>query len=135
MKKITSLILGMLVCGSTTLALEWSTCVEYITRDDPAAKWLLQDDGQGVYIKLWQSTVSKPTKADLEAIEATAIAWKREKTNTTDAEYQAWTKRERALCRLFVKEINKLRAHAGLSQYKEAQVKAALKAEMDQMKQ
>lgn len=51
--------------------------------------------------------------------------------NTVEAEYANWTKRERALCRLFVKEINKLRVKTGDVPYTVEQVKAALKAEME----
>jgi hypothetical protein len=48
-----------------------------------------------------------------------------------EADYDNWTKREKALCRLFVKEINKLRVKNGDAPYTVAQVKAALKAEME----
>lgn len=46
------------------------------------------------------------------------------------ADYDTWLPREKVLCKLFVKEINKLRSNAGLPTYSKAQVKAALKNEV-----
>ena len=128
MKKLIPIIL--LATASIASALEWQTCLEYVTRDAPNSSWTLKGQDDLVWIDKWQSTVAKPTQAELEAIEATAIAWKADKTKTADADFTAWTEREKALCKLFVAEINKLRALHGLPAYTEAQVKAALKAEM-----
>jgi len=53
------------------------------------------------------------------------------KAKSEAADYDKWREQEKALARLFVKEINKLRALHGLPPYTAAQVKAALKAEMN----
>jgi hypothetical protein len=123
----------LIIVTHSAYALEWNTCIKYITRNDPNASWTLRAvDPQGtvIVIENWKSTVAQPTKADLEAVEATAIAWLSDKSKTDDANFEAWTAREKALCKLFVKEINKLRALHSLPAYTVEQVKAALKAEM-----
>lgn len=131
MKKITY-IFAILTITISAYALEWNTAIQYLTRNDASAKWTLQDDGNSVYIRAWQSTVAQPSKAELEAVEATAIAWKKDKDDTDDADFDVnWTRRERAMMRLMVKEINILRQAAGLQPRTAAQVKAALKAEME----
>jgi len=78
----------------------------------------------------WPEGVAIPSEQDLPTVEA-ARAVIADKRKTDDADFEAWSKRERALARLFVKEINKLRAEHGLPAYTAAQVKAALKAELD----
>ena len=128
MKKI--LIVLVALYASVACALEWNTCCAYITRDDANAKWLLQDDGQGVYIREWSSTVAKPTEAELQAVEADAIDWMLNKTKDTEANYDEWDAKMKALIKLMVIEINKLRVKNGDAPYTKEQIKAALKAEM-----
>lgn len=122
------LLIGSVISGN---ALEWHKCLQYkFQTADPKTSWTIQDDGHGVYIKKWNLPDTQPTKEELESIEAQAIAWYSDRDNTNEADYDNWTKREKALCRLFVKEINKLRIKNGDPAYTVAQIKAALKAEM-----
>ena len=55
---------------------------------------LLQDDGQGAYIKEWNLDIPKPTMAQLDALEAQATTYENnEKIKATrKALYGAWDK-------------------------------------------
>ena len=129
-KKITTMLAVMMV-ASISLALEWNTCIKYLTRNDANARWMLQDDGQGVYIKRWDSTVAKPTEAELQAVEVAAVAWKADKEAKEEADFELWTKREKAMLKWMVKELNILRQKAGLEKHTDPQaIKDAIKAEI-----
>jgi len=125
-------ILAIVMVANLALATEWNTCLEYWTRTDPNATWSLQDDsnGQGVYTKTYSSTVAQPTKAQLIAIEADAIAWRANKTQDEEADYDQWTEREKAMLKFIMKQINHLRVQAGGQALTKAEVKAGIKAEM-----
>ena len=129
MKK-TMTILTMVMVAGMALALEWNTCIEWYTEADANARWMLQDDGQGVYIKKWDSALAKPTEAQLLAIEPQAIAWKTNKTQDEIADYNEWTEREKAMLKFIMKQINLLRVQAGGQALTKAEVKAGIKAEM-----
>lgn len=127
------LLICMVLCSLAGIAqaqTNLNTCLEYMTTNAPNSSWVLQDDGQGVYIKTWVSSVAKPTIEEAYAVWPQASVWKKDKEDATDVEYNNWTKREKAMIKLLVKEINILRVAAGLPARTEAQVKAALKAEM-----
>ena len=85
-------------------------------------------DGQGVHLN-WH-IVNPPSKATIDAIDdATATAFVENKRQDIIADYEKWRDEERKLCKLFVKEINKLRTLHGLAPYTKAQVVQALKNE------
>ena len=72
-----------------------------------------------------------PSKATLDALdEGTVDAWVAGYDAGLKADYDNWEKRLRALTRLFVIEINKLRALHSLPEYTKAQVVNALKGEL-----
>lgn len=128
MRKIL-LIVGLLI-ANFALALEWNTCIAYWTRTDANAKWTLQDDGSGVYIKSYSSSVAKPNEAQLIAIEADAILWKSNQVNDASSRYENWDDvKLRKLAKLFVKEINKLRVKNGDAPYTKEQIENALRGE------
>ena len=61
--------------------MKWQTCLEYITRSDADAHWQLVGKADQVWITKWQSSVDQPTQAELQSVEATAIAWKENAEN------------------------------------------------------
>lgn len=88
-------------------ALEWNTCIEYWTRTDPNAKWVLQDDGQGVYIKKYNSTEPEPTEAELQAVEADALDWKKQQDAITLSDLDDMEERQKLFFKALVICINK----------------------------
>ena len=121
-------ILTLMLTASMATALEWNTAIQYVAKDDPTARWILQDDGQGVYIRQWKSTVDKPTKAQLEAIEADAIAWSVEKKKTEESDIEKMEAQMKAVIKALVKVVNlRLPADKKISQ---AEMVAAIKAEL-----
>jgi hypothetical protein len=77
------------------------------------------------------SVPNPPTKAALEALNAAAVAWYPGWCKEVAADYALWENAKlRAVIKLMVIEINKLRQNAGLPTYDKAQVEAALAAEM-----
>ena len=131
MKK-TLAILAMMMVAVTAFATNWTVCIKYLTRNDPNARYVLKNnsDGSGSFISVWHSTVPKPTKAEMIAVEIDAIAWKKNLTETKDADYDKWPMREKAMLKFLVKQINLLRVHAGAEALTKAQVIAGIKAEM-----
>jgi hypothetical protein len=129
-KNVTSIILGILIGSAISgNALEWSKCLQYKFQSaDPKTAWMLQDDGNGVYIRKWNLPDTQPTKAELEAIEPQAIAWYTDKVNTAEANFELWDKPELiAFVKVMMDEINILRAQHGLAPRTFAQLKAAIK--------
>lgn len=120
------LVIGSVISGN---ALEWSKCLQYKFQSaDPKSAWMLQDDGNGVYIRKWNLPDAQPTKAELEAVEAQAIAWYDDKTKTTEANFEQWDKPELiAFAKVMLDEINVLRTQAGLAPRTMAQLKTAIK--------
>jgi len=93
---------------------------------------MMQDnsDGQGVHFK-WHIE-NPPSKATIDAIDdATAIAWSTNEDDEKLSDYTVWSKREKAMFKLIVKEINKLRVKTGDPAYTVEQIKSALKEEME----
>ena len=129
MKKIL-VTLALLATVTISNALEWQTCIEYVTKDDPTAEWQLAGKADQVWITEWKSTVTQPTEVELQAVEATAIAWKTDVDDTETADFDDWTKREKAMMKVVLKMVNQLRVLHGLNEYTAAQVKTALQAEM-----
>jgi len=73
-----------------------------------------------------------PSKATIDAInDATAIAWFKDYNDIEAANYDKWSKREKAMFKLIIKEINKLRVKDGDPAYTGDQIKSALKAGME----
>ena len=94
MRKLVVIASLALITATSAFALEWHRACAYHARTDVNAKWALQDDGQGVYIKEWNSTASKPTKAELEAYDPAVIeAW--ENQSKQDKKTQAIKNREK----------------------------------------
>ena len=61
---------------------------------DVRKDFLLQDDGNGAYIKEWNLDIAKPTDAQLNALEAQANIYERNQQviNTRKSLYGAWDK-------------------------------------------
>ena len=59
MKKF--LIFFFLIAVNVDAQTNLHTCLEYMTTNYPTSIWMLQDDGQGAYIKQWSSPLAKPT--------------------------------------------------------------------------
>jgi len=90
----------------------------------------LRDDSDGQGTKLEWKLLNPPAKAIIDAIDnAVAVAWWKSIELTKDVDYTKWTPRERRLFKWTVKEINKLRVHAGGTAYTKQQVMQALKGE------
>ena len=87
-------------------------------------------DGQGVHF-IWRID-NPPSRATIDAIDdSTATAWFNDEQATKESDYGKWSKREKAMFKLIIKEINKLRVKNGDPAYTVGQIKAALKAEME----
>jgi hypothetical protein len=121
----------MMAMAAIAEPLNISWCLEYMTTNAPNSKWMLQDDGQGVYIKQWSSTLPKPTIAEASAVWAEAAPWKSNQVNTAKADFDGWDKPElKALVLVLMDEINILRTQAGLPPRTTAQLKAAIKGKL-----
>ena len=87
-------------------------------------------DGQGTRFK-WKIQ-NPPTKAQLTALDdATVEAWAKSESDSAKADYEVWSDKEKAMLKLLIKEINILRVKAGVPVRTPAQVKNALKAELN----
>ena len=84
-----------------------------------------------ILIAVTEAQYGTGSQADYDALPVAVVAAGIDAARTEAANYDKWRDQEKALARLFVKEINKLRALYGLPPYTAAQVKAALKAEMN----
>jgi hypothetical protein len=111
--------------------LDWNVCLQYKFPEAPKDSWVLQDDGNGVYIKEWKLVAPKPTKEELQAVETQAVAWWREKQKTDKANYEDWSAVElRALVKVLLDEINVLRQKQGLPARTPEQLKSAIKEKL-----
>ena len=90
--------------------------------------YLTQAEYQAI---LAQINNKPPEQQSISYVPAAKVTAAIQAARTEAADYDKWREQEKALARLFVKEINKLRALHGLAPYTAAQVKAALKAEMN----
>lgn len=126
---IIGLVIGSVISGN---ALDWSKCLQYKFQSaDPKTAWMLQDDGNGVYIRKWNLPDAQPTKAELEAVEAQAIVWYNDKTKTSQADFENWDRQELvAFAKVMLDEINVLRQTLGLQPRTLAQLKSAIKAKL-----
>jgi hypothetical protein len=73
-----------------------------------------------------------PSKGELDALDGPTVdAWVEDYKKDLECDYDTWSEdRLRAVIKLMVVEINKLRQELSLPVYTKAQVEAALKAEM-----
>ena len=123
------LVIGSVISGN---ALEWSKCLQYKFQSaEPNTAWMLQDDGQGVYIKRWNLPDTKPTETELQAVEPQAITWYADKVKNKESDFETWDKPELvAFAKVLLDEINILRVNDGLAPRTMAQLKAAIKAKL-----
>ena len=126
---VIAFLIGSVISGN---ALDWNKCLQYKFQSaEPNTSWVLQDDGQGVYIKRWGLTNAQPTKAELQAVEAQAIAWYTDKVKNKEADFENWDRPELvAFVKVMMDEINLLRAQHGLAPRTMAQLKAAIKGKL-----
>ena len=73
-------------------AQELHTCLEYMTTNDPTAKFILwnDSDGNGTYIKQWQSTIPKPTIEEALSNWTNAASWKSNQVAEVNSEIANW---------------------------------------------
>jgi len=90
MKRLAMIII-VLSMAMPAMALDWNACLHYLFQDAPANSWRLQDDGQGPYIKKWFLVAPKPTVAQMEAVEALAIPWWKDKIEDAESDYDKWS--------------------------------------------
>lgn len=69
-----------------------NTCLEYMTTNHPNSSWVLQDDsnGQGVYIKQWNSTMPKPSIDEAKAMWPQAAPWKSNQVAGVKSDLATW---------------------------------------------
>ena len=126
---VIAFLIGSVISGN---ALDWSKCLQYkFQTANPNTSWMLQDDGQGVYIKKWNPPDAQPTKAELEAVEVQAIAWFSDKIKTDESDIEKWDRPELvAFAKVMLDEVNILRTQLGLQPRTLAQLKSAIKAKL-----
>lgn len=126
-------LMFFLVCTLSSYALDWQACLTYKFPNAPAGAWVLQDDsdGKGPYIKEWKLAAPKPTKEDLEAVEAIAVPWYQNRIKEKKADFDNWSNEElRALVKVLLDELNILRQKTGLPAKTADDLKQALKTKM-----
>jgi hypothetical protein len=108
-------LLGLTAIGR---ALDWEACLRYLHPEaDPETAWVVQDDsdGKGPHLAKWNLPGAAPTMAQLQAVEATAVAWKQARELDRKTDVRQWDNEQlRLAVMLLLDEINTLRAKLGL---------------------
>lgn len=84
------LILWFLIPVSLNAQTNLSICLEYMTTNYPTSSWMLQDDGQGVYIKQWNSILAEPTLVQAYSNWPIASIWKSNQVAEIKSDLITW---------------------------------------------